>query len=83
MTNNTHNAEDINRLVQQTKERLKELACINQTTSIIKTGKSIDETLQQIVDILPAAWQYPEYTCARIVFEKTTYRSKQFSESAW
>ncbi|HQL69243.1 MAG TPA: hypothetical protein PLA77_00300, partial [Bacteroidales bacterium] len=78
-----HQAEDINKLMQQTKERLKELACINQTTAIIKAGKSIDETLQQIADIMPAAWQYPEFTCARIVFDMNEYRTKDFSASNW
>ncbi len=78
-----NNDYDINKLVQQTKERLKELACINQTTAIIKAGKPIDETLQHIVDIMPAAWQYPEFTCARIVYGILEYKSKNFAVSEW
>ncbi|MCD4745052.1 MAG: hypothetical protein K8R58_02010, partial [Bacteroidales bacterium] len=57
--------DGINELKVESIERLKELACINKTTSILKEGKSIDESLQQICMILPAAWQYPEFTVVR------------------
>ena len=60
------NNQAFNRLMHDQQERLKELACINQTTAILKEGKPIEESLQQIVLLLPAAWQYPEYTVARI-----------------
>ena len=58
--------EDIQRLIAERKERLKELTCINETTQIIKENRSIEETLTQIVQILPKAWQYPEMTVARM-----------------
>ena len=58
--------EEIQRLIAERKERLKELTCINETTQIIKEGRSVEETLDQISMILPKAWQYPEMTVARI-----------------
>jgi len=67
----------------QTLERLKELSTINRTTSIIKEGKSIDETLQKIVRIFPSGWQYPEFTSARIIFEDEEYRSNNFLRTNW
>jgi hypothetical protein len=54
-----HTTPEYNRLLHDQQERLKELACINQTTAILKEGKPIEESLQQIVLLLPAAWQYP------------------------
>ena len=39
---------DINKLLAENTERLKELACINETTKIIKEGKSVEESLQKI-----------------------------------
>jgi len=39
------NSQEYNRLLQDQKERLKELACINQTTSILREGKRIEEAL--------------------------------------
>ncbi len=74
---------NVERLVAENTERLKELAAINQTTNIIKEGKSIDETLQQICLILPKAWQYPEHTVARITYEGKEYLSHNFVETKW
>ena len=74
---------EFSRLVHEQRERLKELGCINQTTYILKEGKPIEETLQQIALLLPAAWQYPEYTVARISFMKTDFESLEFRETPW
>jgi hypothetical protein len=75
--------EDIQRLIAERKERLKELTCINETTQIIKENRSIGETLTQIAEILPRAWQYPEMTVARIWFEGKEFTSKGFREGDW
>ncbi len=75
--------EDIQRLIAERKERLKELTCINETTQIIKENRSIEETLTQIAEILPRAWQYPEMTVARIWFEGRDYNSLGFREGDW
>src|SRR5450759_4964786 len=79
----SHNSHEYNRLLHDQQERLKELACINKTTAILKEGKPIEESLQQIVLLLPAAWQYPEYTVARIRFMGKEFESVGFKESAW
>jgi len=82
MISNQNNPE-YNRLLHEQRERLKELACINQTTSILKEARPIEESLQQIVLVLPAAWQYPEYTVARIRYEGKTFLSVDFIETNW
>jgi hypothetical protein len=71
------------RLLHDQQERLKELGCINQTTNILKEGKPIEETLQEIVLLLPAAWQYPEYTVARITFTGSSYETPGYGETEW
>ena len=78
-----HNTTDYNRLLHDQQERLKELACINRTTYILKEGKPIEESLQQIVLILPAAWQYPEYTVARIRYMCKEFETVGFRETNW
>lgn len=78
----SHNNPEYNRLLHDQRERLKELSCINQTTSVMKEGKPIEETLQQIVLLLPAAWQYPEYTKARIIFMGKEFESVDFLETS-
>jgi hypothetical protein len=74
---------DIKRLMHERRERLKELAAINQTTQILREGKPVDETLQQLAMIFPDAWQYPAYTVVRIVFDGKEYRSVRFAETIW
>ncbi len=79
----TQNSPDYNRLLHDQRERLKELACINRTTSILKEFKPLEESLQQIVLLLPAAWQYPEYTVARIRFMDKDFETVDFHETPW
>lgn len=83
MAQTPRSEEEIQRLIAERKERLKELTCINQTTQIIRENRSVDETLSQIVRILPVAWQYPEMTVARIRLEGQFFTSPGFRESKW
>ncbi len=66
-----------------TRERLKELTAINQTTSILRTGKPIEEALHQICLILPKAWQYPEFAVCRIRYNNIELKSPGFRETQW
>jgi len=75
--------EEVNRLLYERRERLKELACINATNEIIKQHKPVPETLQQICYILPAAWQFPEFAVARIQYDGNSYETGDFRETEW
>ena len=66
-----------------TRERLKELAAINQTTNILRAGGPPDETLHQICLILPRAWQYPEFTVCRIRYGNINVQTPNFKETQW
>lgn len=77
------NQKKLQKLLAENTERLKELACINQTTQILKENRTIEESLQNIVSILPRAWQFPDATCARIVFSGTEYFSQGYKECQW
>eukprot|EP01029_Cantina_marsupialis_P014276 TRINITY_DN31582_c0_g1_i1.p1 TRINITY_DN31582_c0_g1~~TRINITY_DN31582_c0_g1_i1.p1 ORF type:complete len:1153 (+),score=71.90 TRINITY_DN31582_c0_g1_i1:9673-13131(+) len=83
MNSHTDKNQGVNKILAENIERLKELAAINQTTGIIKEGKSIEDTLQQICFVLPRAWQYPEFTVARIIFDGEEYLSSGFRLSQW
>ncbi len=74
---------EIQKLLAEKKERLKELSCINQTTQIIKEGKLIEETLRRITFILPKAWQYPDHTVARIRYGDLLFTSQTFRETEY
>ncbi len=83
MAEGNNSDHDYKRLLHDQKERLKELACINRTTLILKEGRPVEESLQQIVLVLPAAWQYPEYTVARIRYMGKVFESADFVETSW
>lgn len=83
MDDKDHIPQEYQRLLHDQQERLKELACINETTYILKEGKPIEETLQQIVLLLPAAWQYPEFTSARIRYLDKVFETPDFIETTW
>jgi CheY-like chemotaxis protein len=70
-------------LLHERKERMKELACLNQTSEILRSNKSPDENLQQIVHILPNAWQFPEFTIARIRYDDKEFLSPNFKTTPW
>jgi len=65
-------------------ERVKELNCLYALAQLDRQSpESLDEVLQRVVNILPPSWQYPEITCARIVFQDKTYKSEGFRVSRW
>ncbi|MDA3781551.1 MAG: pyruvate, phosphate dikinase [Bacteroidales bacterium] len=82
MDENSKNIDN-KRLLTESKERLKELSCINKTTSIINESNSIDETLQKIVLVLPISFQYPDYAVAQISYDGKEYNSKGFEKTEW
>jgi hypothetical protein len=64
-------------------ERLKELKGINRTTEILKSGKTQEDSLQEICNFLPEAWQYPQDTVARIKYEGKVFVNREFKETPW
>ncbi len=65
-------------------ERVKELNCLYEIARLVETpGITIDQILQGTVQLLPNAWQYPEITCARIVYENRKYVTDNFHETQW
>jgi DNA-binding CsgD family transcriptional regulator len=66
------------------RERIKELNCLYGISQLAERHLySIDELLQELVNFLPYSWQYPEITCARILFKGKTYTSDKFSMANW
>jgi hypothetical protein len=72
------------RLAHELGERVKELNYLYSMADLTgQPGLSLKEMLQGLVDMIPAAWQYPEVTCARIVVHGQEFRTENFRETAW
>jgi len=61
------------------RERVKELTCLYEIGRIAQLRDiSLEEVIQQIAGILPAAWQFPEIACARIVLNGKSFETSDF-----
>lgn len=64
------------------RERVKELACLYGISELAQQDNlSVDQILKDILKLIPPAWQYPEYTVARIVLDNHFFISDNFYES--
>ena len=78
------NKDILNRVSYHLEERVKELNCLYNISELFeKPGTKLDDVLQGTVNAIPAAWQYPEITCARIILGKRHYMSASFTETEW
>ncbi|UCH13220.1 MAG: pyruvate, phosphate dikinase [Bacteroidales bacterium] len=56
-------------------EHINESNIINQTLDILNSNLSVEETLQEICNILPKAWPNSEYFSARITFNSKIFKT--------
>ncbi|HOY32104.1 MAG TPA: PEP/pyruvate-binding domain-containing protein [Bacteroidales bacterium] len=78
-----NNHDELQKLAAENAERLKELACINQTTQILREDRPVSETFQKICNILPKAWQYPEHTVAMITYDNLEVSTPDYEKTEW
>ena len=72
------------RLLNNLTERVKELTLLHETASLLQTERPPDQTLlEELVRIIPGAWQYPEVCSARIAVGELDVRSANWRESPW
>ena len=65
-------------------ERIKELTCLYEHAKLLEQREIASEALfQGTVDLIPAAWKFPEITCARLIVEGQTYMTPDFGQSPW
>ncbi len=73
----------LERLLFENKERNKELQGLNRTSLLLEKSTVLEESLLEICSFLPEAWQYPEHTVVRIMYENKTITSPIFQETRW
>ncbi len=65
-------------------ERVKEQKCLYRFGSIMELQDlELDELLNRAVNTVPPGWQYPEQTCAIIVFDDQNFQTENYRESPW
>lgn len=65
-------------------QRVKELNCLYTVSkSVEKPGVSLEQIFRDTVDVIPASWQYPEITCARIVLDDREFKTENFRKTRW
>jgi hypothetical protein len=76
--------ENLERVTHRLRERTKELKCLYDISGLrAGTSFSLDDVLQEVVDFIPPATEYPEITCARIVFHHYEFTTKNFKDTQW
>ncbi len=65
-------------------ERVKELTCLYNIARIAKRQEStLQEKLQQIVELLPSSWQHPDVAVARVTLDGNAFTTSQFKEGCY
>ena len=78
-----HN-KPIARLVEELKERAKELNCLYEVQETLSTpGITTAEALTRINEVIPPGWQYPEICVSRISVGEKTFQPEDFLETSW
>jgi PAS domain S-box-containing protein len=73
-----------NELVHRLGERVKELTALHGASRILQNEQhTTEEWLQQLVVVLPPAWQYPEVTAARVQFGELEFATPNFRRTPW
>ncbi len=72
------------KLEHSLRERIKELQCLYSIANIAqRPGIALDEICEEIANVLPQSWQYPEIACARITIDGKEFRTSNYRESEW
>ncbi|MCC6490610.1 MAG: PAS domain-containing protein [Candidatus Hydrogenedentes bacterium] len=64
-------------------QQLKELSCIYGLAESLRTRENIEAICEDLVQLIPPAWRYPELARARIILDGREYTSRRFVETQW
>jgi signal transduction histidine kinase len=78
------NAGEKDKVVWALKERVKELTALHGAARVLEhAGRTPAMILREIVDLLPAAWQYPEITAAKLSLGAVETATPNFRRTPW
>ena len=71
------------KLLHDLQERIKELRCMHGVAESAHRQASSAEICQEVAQLIPSAWHYPEITRCRIRLDGKEYNSGPFEETPW
>jgi signal transduction histidine kinase len=71
------------RLLWELQERVKELSLLHRATSLLQQETTSETLLNELVGLLPAAWQFPEMLEARITVPNLVVSTPGFRPTSW
>lgn len=76
--------QELQKKTRDLDERVKKLNCLYGISKVSeKQDLSLDKILQEIIPLIPPAWQFPQITCAQLVLDDRIYRTNNYQETAW
>ncbi len=76
--------EERDNLLFQATERTKEISCLYEVTKLLgEAERPLKEMYQSVVELIPLGWQYPDITCAKIVYEGVVFKTGNYKETPW
>ncbi len=61
-----------------------QLECLHGIAAIAEKSEiTLDELYQEVANLLPSSWQYPEICCARITTEDKEFRTANYRDAKW
>ena len=80
----TEMEEERERVEHELRERVKDLACLYGIANILeRAGITLDETYQEVANLLLQSWQYPEIACAKITIDGKEFKTTNYRETRW
>ncbi len=75
--------EELRKRTYDLGERLKELNCLYLISELIAREVSLKKIIQEIANVIPLSCQYPEITCAQIIFKDQKFTTDNFKKTEW
>lgn len=77
-------SENISKVENNLKERIKKLNCLYQIIGLIKNpNMPVVEILMETLEQIKYAWQFPDITCSRIVFDGKEFTTSNYKKTPW
>ena len=66
------------------KERVKDLTCLYGLSKLVENPNfSLEEIIQETLDLIPPACQFPDSTCGKITFNNEEFKTSNFKETEY